>query len=285
MSVTAFAPAHLTGFFKIYPNTSAGAGITLQHGMLTTINAADAAGNAGDNFVHSIHINGLPSDAPVSNFVLRKYRKYLGCPLQIRHKTAIPIGCGLGMSAAGALSLSLSLNEWCGFPFPHSKCVKMAHDADVACGTGLASVDVQALGGLVSRKGGRGKPDVRRFTPPQLCTPIKLAIFGPISTASIITSKAWIKCVNVAGDAALSSFYAHPSLSIFSQASNSFAISSGLGKWAGGMLSHYPQRGMACLGKTIFEIGISSRGFDYPKSMKHPKIIITYPTNRCARVV
>lgn len=279
MAASAFAPAHLTGFFKIYANTSAGAGLTLQSGMLTSVRTSRSAKT-------KIFINNTDSSAIVSKWVLSKFSPYLDeVPIEIHHRTPLPIGCGLGMSAAGALSLSLALNEWCSRPFNYKECVSLAHDADVACGTGLASVDAMAIGGMVSRKGATGKPAVHRFSPSELLTPVSLAVFGPMKTSSVIRSKNWKQRVNSAGASALSAFYKKRTLANLAVCSNSFAIRSGLGKWAHSALSENPSVGMAMLGKTIFAVGGHFRHAALQEKLGEMKIVNTYPTNRPACVV
>ncbi len=277
MPTSSFAPAHLTGLFKIYANTSAGAGVTLQHGMHTGIRTSPSGKNG-------IFINGEKSSAPVSNCVISKFSGQLDpVPFEVRHNTPLPIGCGLGMSAAGALSLSLALNEWCGRPFSHDECVQIAHDADVACGTGLASADVQAIGGLVSRKGARGAPDVLRLSRRDLSTPVHLAVFGPLRTSSVIRSKSWKVKVNKAGTSALSEFYHHRSMFSLMHASNQFALRSGLGNWAKKSLQASPAVGMAMLGKTLFYQGENKPNFAGLAAA--PALFKTYPTNRAASVI
>jgi len=278
MASSAFAPAHLTGLFKIFAGTSAGAGLTLQSGMLTSVRTGKSAKT-------KIFINGSESPAMVSRFVLGKFSQYLdGVPIEILHRTPLPIGCGLGMSAAGALSLSLALNEWCSRPLKFKGCVKIAHDADVACGTGLASVDAMAIGGLVSRKGASGKPDVHRFSPSELRTPISLAILGPMKTSSVIRSASWKEKVNSAGTAALSSFYKKRTLFRLASCSNAFALKSGLGKWAQSALSENPSVGMAMLGKTLFAPGGHFSHGALKQRLGDMKIIDTFPTNKGACV-
>lgn len=272
MESCAFAPAHLTGLFKIYNSSSAGAGMALQHGMHTRVAKSESSKS-------TVSINAMPSSAPVSRWVLSKFQKLLGCNVSISHSTPIPIGCGLGMSAAGALSLSLALNDFALSPLSRAQCVKIAHNADVACGTGLASVDAQAIGALASRKGGSGRPDVRKFSPGELSTQVRLFVFGPMRTSSIIRSSGWKEKINAAGTECLGIFYSKPSLDSLCLASNAFALRTGLGKWAQDALSQHPKTGMAMLGKTLFDVGGGKQNAPLIKNLPLPKIIATYPTN------
>ncbi|MBI5554118.1 MAG: hypothetical protein HY917_05265, partial [Candidatus Diapherotrites archaeon] len=105
---TAVSPAHMTGLFKIYANGSTGAGISLENGMKTTVQANPAPKNK-----ITIFINGKKASAPTSRTVAETYLKKTKqkFTLTIRHSTKFPIGFGLGISGSGALSLSLALNH------------------------------------------------------------------------------------------------------------------------------------------------------------------------------
>ena len=59
----AYAPAHITGFFKIYKNGSTGAGINPKLGAVTKIKLLEQADST------KIRINSLEDKAPVSNSV------------------------------------------------------------------------------------------------------------------------------------------------------------------------------------------------------------------------
>ena len=278
MDAAAFAPAHLTGFFKIFRNGAGGAGLTLQHGMLTSVKKSSASKS-------TISINGVRSPAPTSNWVLSKFSRHLGFPVAVSHSTALPIGCGLGMSAAGALSLSLALNELAGSPFSYASCTKIAHNADVACGTGLSSVDVQAIGGLVSRKGASGAPEVRKFRGRELSGPLVLQVYGPMRTSSVIRSNAWKERVNLAADESYAVFSKNPCIHSLCLASNIFALQSRLGKWAGAALSSNAYMGMAMLGHTLFYQAESVLHCPELPQLPKPKPICIHPTNLKAHLL
>ncbi len=276
MESSAFAPAHLTGFFKIFKNGSGGAGLTLQHGMHTKVEKAQSAKS-------SIRINGARSPAPVSSWVLGKFLPHLDFPVCVSHASPLPIGCGLGMSAAGAFSLSLALNHLAGSPYGYASCMKFAHDAEIACGTGLSSVDVQAIGGMVSRKGGSGPPHVKKLSKQELASPCRLFVFGPIRTSSIIRSNSWKEKANAASDECMRVFSKGNDICSLALASNIFALKSGLGNWAFPILSSHPYVGMAMLGKTLFDPKLSLLRAPAIGGIM-PKAFTTYPTNMKAHL-
>ncbi|MFH1588870.1 MAG: hypothetical protein ABIA76_06050 [Candidatus Diapherotrites archaeon] len=55
MNATAISPAHITGLFKIYSNGSTGAGINLDKGMITKVEASEIKKNK--NSKNSIKIS------------------------------------------------------------------------------------------------------------------------------------------------------------------------------------------------------------------------------------
>ena len=243
MASAAYCPAYVTGIFTIEENDACGAGFAIDKGLKTAVSAL----NAGRT---KIMINGSESPAPVSKAVLRRYADACGKVglLEISHETEIPVGYGLGMSAAGALSLSLALNELLGAGFSHDRCVKIAHDADVECGTGLSGVDAAAIGGMLARKSIGKQPVKLKYEQKEL----EIAFFAPIRTSSIIRGEEWKKKVNEAGSTALEMLFRKKNYDGFVDAARHFTIESGLGLWCGGEMETNTRASMAMLGQTLF---------------------------------
>ncbi len=243
MAVSAFCPAYATGLFCIGDRDAAGAGFALDKGMTTTVTALKQGRT-------TTLINGMESPAPVSKSVLRKYSEEYGRVglLEIKHATEIPVGFGLGMSAAGALSLSLCLNEVLGGGFSEEKCVKMAHDADVECGTGLSGVDAAAIGGIVARKDLVSPPVKIPFEEHEM----QVAFFSPIRTSTVIYSDSWKKKVNEAGALALERLFKNRSWDGFVECSRLFSEKSGLSEWCREEMQQNKRASMAMLGQTLF---------------------------------
>lgn len=243
MAATAFCPAYVTGIFSIGDHDAAGAGFCLDIGLATTI----APSRTGKT---AVLINGAEISAPVSKAVLRRFKEK-GCNaglMEISHNTKIPIGFGLGMSAAGALSLSLALNEFLGSGFPREECVKIAHDSEVECGTGLSGADAAAIGGALFRKDLQSAPQKLPIGERKM----HLAFYSPIRTAEIIRSPGWKEKVNIAGNEALSFLSTHQTWEGFVGASRHFAEKSGLGGWCQSQMKQNGRASMAMLGHTLF---------------------------------
>ena len=241
--VSAFCPSYVTGIFTIEERDACGAGFAIDRGLMTAVSKL----NSGRT---KITINGTESPAPVSKAVLRRYAERCGNTglLEIKHETEIPIGYGLGMSAAGALSLSLALNELFGAGFSRAECIKIAHEADVECGTGLSGVDASAIGGILVRKSVADKPVALRFEEKEL----EIAFFAPIRTSSIIRDDGWKKKVNAAGNEALEMLSRKKTWDLFINAARHFTTESGLGSWCGGEMGNNPRSSMAMVGQTLF---------------------------------
>src|SRR3989344_9111736 len=141
------APGHVTGFFKIYPNGSTGAGFNIENAMKTEVTAENAAKNS-----YKIYINGkLRKDAVTSEKVIQKYLKKTKKKFSIvvRHFTEYPIGYGLGLSGAGAFSLSKALNKALGTKLKEKDVVDIAMRAEIEAGTGLGDVVAEQFNGMI----------------------------------------------------------------------------------------------------------------------------------------
>ncbi|MFA6328639.1 MAG: hypothetical protein WCY41_04290 [Candidatus Micrarchaeia archaeon] len=243
MAVTASCPAYLTGLFLIGDKDAVGAGFSIDKGLATTVSERKSGRT-------TITVNGVEGALPVSKTVLRIYTEK-GCRLgllDIRHATEIPVGFGLGMSAAGALSLSLALNGLLGTGFSREECIKIAHDADVECGTGLSGVDAEAMGGMIARRSPSEKPFALPFEEKEL----EIAFYTPIKTSSVIRSPEWKKIVNAAGEEALDALFGDKSWNGLVMASRQFAQKSGLAAWCTPEMESNPRASMAMLGHTLF---------------------------------
>src|ERR687884_1338382 len=155
----AFSPGHITGFIekseKINHNNnslyvgSKGAGFSIDRGVTTTVKVFDH-----DSVDYQISINGIRvHDVEVSRWVIEEYLKLVDqrCYINIEHESALPIGFGLGSSGAAALSLSYALNDALTAGLSTVEAAQIAHNAEVACKTGLGTVIAEFAGGFEIR--------------------------------------------------------------------------------------------------------------------------------------
>ena len=156
----AFSPGHITGFIekpeKIKYNDSnnlyigsKGAGFSIDRGITTTVKIFDH-----DLVNYQISINGIRvQDAEVSRWVIKQYLRLTDqrCFINIEHESTIPIGFGLGSSGAAALSLSYALNDAFNTGLSTIEAAQIAHNAEIACKTGLGTVIAEFVGGFEIR--------------------------------------------------------------------------------------------------------------------------------------
>jgi len=242
MKVSATCPAYVTGMFSIEGNDAAGAGFAIDKRLTTSVSAGKGR--------TTIMINSKECAAPVSKAVMQKYSEINGKlgVIEIKHSTIIPIGCGLGMSAAGAVSLSLCLNEFLGCGLKFADCVKIAHDSEVLCGTGLSGADAAAIGGILARKTVNDAPVKLPFEEREF----EFAFFAPIKTASITREESWKKRVNAACKNAMDELFEERTLDGLVLSSRRFAKESGLAGWCEKEMDGNPRASMTMVGETLF---------------------------------
>ena len=192
MMSEAFAPGHITGFFKEEVGTrrpelmgSFGAGFCIKKGVTTKVRVTT------DRTGFRISIVGYKSDnTQVSEYVAREFLKIAkgSCFLEIEHHVEIPIGYGLGSSGAVALSLAFALNKALGTNLSRTEVGRIAHNAEIHCKTGLGTVLSSYHGGfeIRTRHGAPGIGSLKKihtdFTPVVIC-------FSPISTKKFIKTE------------------------------------------------------------------------------------------------
>lgn len=150
---TVFAPGHLTGLFQIcidYANPAIrgarGSGISLSRGVVTRVKAEPSPKD-----LHTVSINGEETkDAVVSENVLSKFLDRIREPfkISIEHEIQTPQVAGFGSSGGGAISLALALNQVLQTGLSRNEAARIAHVAEIECGTGLGSVFAANCGGF-----------------------------------------------------------------------------------------------------------------------------------------
>ena len=259
---SASCPSYITGIFCIGAEDALGAGFAIDKKLTTTVSSGTG--------MTKVFINGTESPAPVSKAVMRRFLETCGRIglLEIRHEAEVPIGFGLGMSAAGALSLSLALNEFLGAGLSKEACVKIAHDADVECGTGLSGVDAANIGGLLFRKSVEDGVERMPFDEKEL----EIAFFSPIRNAAVLKSNEWKARVNAAGNKALSKLSTRKEWNAFVELSREFASESLLAEWCREEMGKNARASMAMLGQTLFS--------DTPLDIRRrPKLLVKAKTH------
>jgi len=211
-SVVAFAPGHISGYFRrvdgptIDSTGSLGAGIVISRGVTVTLEPAEI------------------STAKVSSgehpHLLLDAAKELGITADITAQADMPIGAGFGMSAAALLATAYAANRLFDLGMSENELATFAHTFEVKQGTGLGDVAASAGGGIDVRTKAGIHGVTTRIKDSRTITTVTL---GSISTPEIITSPSTMQQVTAA-------FPAHVPTTLDEVMTNSrsFAENSGL---------------------------------------------------------
>lgn len=193
MQAVAFAPGHITGFFKaqIEPKEpelkgSIGAGFSIKEGVTTTVKVTSSEKSG-----FKIKVIGYKSDnTQVSEYVVKEFQKIAkgNCFIEIEHNTTIPVGYGLGSSGAVALSLAFALNKALGTNLSRTKIGQIAHNAEIYCKTGLGTVLSSYHGGFEIRTK-HGAPGIGSLQRIHTDYSAIVICFSPISTKQFIKTE------------------------------------------------------------------------------------------------
>jgi len=250
---SAFAPGHVTGFFAVSdePPGSTGAGFCVELGVRTDVKISPSKEK---NPKLSLTLNGKKEDLPTSREVVRRFLELLPGKhwhIEISHKAQLPVGFGFGMSGAGALSLALALNKAMKTKLTEIEAARIAHEAEIECGTGLGSVIAERLGGFGVRK---EAASFDTYEPIKYGSKLSavLAPMRPLSTAKIIRDEHWKARIGGIGSACVRDIMGDLTSASFTKLSRLFATESGLAH--GDVLAAMRESGgsMAMLGESVF---------------------------------
>ncbi|HEY7508271.1 MAG TPA: hypothetical protein VH677_04015 [Nitrososphaera sp.] len=227
----AFSPGHITGFFEIpkvqgqdaLHRGSRGAGFSIDRGISTTVHVFEGRTGA------KILINGKAAkhkDAEVSQWVVDRYLKGRQMFVKVEHEIGIPVGFGLGSSGAAALSLSYALNEALGARLSLEQAAQVAHEAEIACKTGLGTVIAEFAGGfeMRTRAGAPGIGATERMSADGHKAVI--LCISPISTRAFLANR--MDMINGLGGEMLGRLEKTKSIDDFLKMSSQFAETLGL---------------------------------------------------------
>lgn len=261
----AWVPSHITGFFAAHRKDDPRLSGSIGCGLCLSLGAATITANTiiGDDRHlgglpdHEILLNGHPSPAPVSRFVVDKLA---AGPVQVSTELQMPFGSGFGASGAGALGAAYALNSLFDLGLTADQAAAVAHEAEVRNRTGLGDVIAQNTGGLVVRlhPGAPGTGRIDRIPVPPL--PISFVVKGPISTKAVLSDETVMRDVNRAGVAALKDLLKRPTFLNFMLLSRRFTVQSGLASdWALQAIEAVQSAGglasMIMLGDAVFAWG------------------------------
>jgi pantoate kinase len=260
----AFCPGHVTAFFVVHDDPdprkkgSRGAGISLSLGVRTTARARDAPRPSID-----ILVNGRRQKSEVTRWVVERILGPRAVEVKVLSETPLPVSQGFGVSSAAALSTALALDDALEEGTRREELVAIAHEAEIASGTGLGDVVPASLGGmdLRLRPGAPGHAEVRRFP---VEADLLLAVLGPeMPTKGVLRDPAKVAAINRAGGPLVDAFADRTTLDQLFDLGNRFAEESGLADRnvlevirASRM---FGRAAMAMLGRSIFATGNSEQ--------------------------
>jgi len=193
MNAVAFAPGHITGFFKaeVKPRKSElkgsiGAGFSIKEGVTTKVKVTSS-----EKPSFKITTTGYKSDdTQVSQYVAKEFLKIAkgNYFFDIEHNSRIPIGYGLGSSGAVALSLAFALNKALETNLSRTQVGQIAHNAEIHCKTGLGTVLSSYHGGFEIRTK-HGAPGIGSLRKIRTDYSAIVICFSPISTRKIIKTE------------------------------------------------------------------------------------------------
>jgi pantoate kinase len=179
----------------------------------------------------TVTINNKVEDARTTKTLVKMLlsKQQKSYRVRIDHKIEVPIGAGFGTSAAGAFSSGLAITAALNLPLTYNEIAQAAHVADIACNTGLGTVEGLAIGGLVLvvRCGAIGYGVVDRIP---IASDLKIVagVFEPIEKTSVLLSEYKIQLINKIARITMQQILSNPSPANFMVSCKNFAFQSGL---------------------------------------------------------
>jgi len=257
---SAFCPGHVTAFFEPvedpdpFKKGSRGAGLSLSLGVKTRVKA-----RLGRKQNVRIYLNRQEVHAPTTRWAVERAIGGAAFEVIVQSEVQLPVSQGFGMSAAGALSATLAVNDALDLALSHSRCVAIAHAAEVVSKTGLGDVVPASLGAMDIRLQPGAPPHavVRRLP---AAGDLLLAVLGdPVPKPPLLSDAARLRTFAEVGSRCVREFSKNPSMADMFRLGREFAIATGLAqdkvKDAIEAATPYGHCAMAMLGNSIFAMG------------------------------
>jgi len=254
-----FVPGHVTGFFTVDRRSeptrtgSRGAGIALSEGVTITVRPAEES---------AVFLDGERTLMDAVHRVLDA----LDVQAHVRAVTDLPLGAGFGVSGATALGAALAVNRVFDRRLSVRELTTIAHGAEVQAGTGLGDVVAQARGGVPIRLE-PGGPQHNVLDGVSAAGRVEYLTLGERSTAEVIEGDT--ETLTTAGERALSSLVAEPTVEQFMRASRQFSreaslLTEGVRATIMDVTDAGGDAAMAMLGETVFALGsgLTDAGYD-----------------------
>lgn len=230
-----FAPAHITGFFKIFDNEnphfkgSRGAGIALDEGIITESYLKEGEGNVRISLNGNVTDLNTVSETAVK-LILNKFSlDNSNVDIFIDHFCRLPISAGFGTSAGFSEGVCYTLPKLFGIDVTFKQAGTLSHLTEISESTGLGDVVSSINGGCVIRLK-EGSPENAIIDKIQLTKPIYVftKTLGLLETKEIIENPIHKKRINNSGHHLLEDLLKKPTVENFIKLSRRFADESQL---------------------------------------------------------
>ncbi len=233
MRLTAFVPAHISGFFQICESKnpermgSRNCGPCLEKGVLTSVRVKEDTRTRISVSINGRRTSKARTSIWLARQLLEKGEKKFS--VDVDHKLQVPMGAGYGASGAGALGLALALSKALGLLTSREEAIRLAHLAEVKNLTGLGDVGAQAIGGLVMGIQ-PGAPPHGRWRRIRISERMWLVCctLGPISTRELLSDPRMLTRSKKLGALAFRSLLKKTDVRNFMRVSRDFAERLGL---------------------------------------------------------
>lgn len=191
----AYCPGALSFIFKVCPHDdplkmgSIGVGCTINKGVTVKVKKADNG---------TMLINGQRLNLPTVSCALTKLTSK---PVSLEIESELPLGSGFAVSSASTLATLFAVNKLYKLNKSSLQLAQFAHQAEIACKTGLGSVATQTTGGFLVKlvPGLPPKYDRLPFTGKKLYA----VIIGSLPTPAILNKTDLLAKINSAAEKTL----------------------------------------------------------------------------------
>ncbi|MCX8192222.1 MAG: hypothetical protein N3G77_00205 [Nitrososphaeria archaeon] len=175
-------------------------------------------------------VNGSIREFPPSIEAVEEMRRRYGIRgrIEVRHKIHVPISTGFGSSASSAAGVILALSTLLGRGITLNEVIRITHEVELRCRTGLNSEAGFVSGGLVLvlREGAPPRSIVDNIPLPPNVKLVAL-ISRPIETSRSLTELSKIEYIEEIGDKYLSMILKRPTVENFLKYAREFAYEAG----------------------------------------------------------
>jgi len=203
VSVTAFCPGHISGYFRRFdgPHPAAtgsiGAGIVIDSGVTSTVRSATTC----SIIIKRTGKDGVTRESSRESPPLRAALERIGADVEVVTECRLPVGAGFGLSAAALLATLTATNCLIGKGLTTDEIAGIAHETELNFRTGLGDVAACQGGGRVVRTVAGIMGAIERHF--DLTEPLYAVSFGPIHTPAVLGSPGQMARVAAAFPSAL----------------------------------------------------------------------------------